>query len=165
MATWTVYNAFKLSQLVGTSSGGSYTAVNLSTGTLKVMLVTTTTAPVVGDVFRSDRTNAYTTNEVSGTNYTAGGKTLANKTFTQNNTPTTGTVHFSNSNDADTTWAQSSGGFSTARYAVLYNSTGSAATDQLIAFSDLTGSSGTSVGNVAGSLTLQIAANEIFTLQ
>ncbi|OGS41380.1 MAG: hypothetical protein A3K77_06395 [Euryarchaeota archaeon RBG_13_31_8] len=68
------------------------------------------------------------TNEVSGVGYTAGGKLLENKTETY--TALTNTTKW----DADDTqWAAST---ITARYAILYKSTGNAATSPLIAYYD-----------------------------
>ena len=84
------------------------------------------------------------TNEVSGTNYTAGGATLASQTVTRS----TNTVTF----DAnDIVWTQSGAGFSTARKFVLYLSTGTASTSRL--YSVVTADS--DVGNVTGDLTIQ----------
>lgn len=67
-------------------------------------------------------TTAYTaTNEVTGTNYTAGGQTLANLgVVTSNNTATTGTGF---TDFSDVTWANAT---ITARGALIYNTTPSA---------------------------------------
>lgn len=67
-------------------------------------------------------TTAYTaTNEVTGTNYSAGGNTLANLgVVTSNNTTSTGTGF---TDFTDTTWANST---ITARGALIYNTTPSA---------------------------------------
>jgi hypothetical protein len=99
-------------------------AIDLKDDTIKVMLVTSSYTPDRDShEFRSS-----VTNEVSGTNYTAGGAMLANKTLTQDNT-----------NDLckwdadDVTWASST---ITARAAVVYLSTGNAATDILICYID-----------------------------
>jgi len=68
------------------------------------------------------------TNEVSGVGYVSGGKLLENKTETY--TALTNTTKW----DADDTqWAAST---ITARYAILYKSTGNAATSPLIAYYD-----------------------------
>jgi len=67
-------------------------------------------------------TTAYTTsNEVTGTNYTAGGNTLANLgVVTSNNTASTGTGF---TDFSDTTWSNAT---ITARGALIYNTTPSA---------------------------------------
>jgi len=126
-------------------------AINLDTGgdTLKCMLVDDTRAPVEAT---DENMGTIDDNEVSGTNYTAGGATLANQAITL----AAGTVTF----DADDiTWSQSGAGFSDARYAVIYKSTGTPANDQVICYADLGGDK----GNVDGDLVLQMAAGGIFT--
>jgi hypothetical protein len=69
------------------------------------------------------------TNEVVGTGYTAGGETLGTKTTTQDNTDNEGVF-----DAADTTWSSST---ITARYAIIYKSTGTASTSPLICYIDL----------------------------
>lgn len=110
------YNGFK----VALANGG----IDLDTDAIKVMLVDSSYTPNIDThANRSD-----VTGEVSGTGYTAGGQALANKSVTQDNT--NDTMVF----DADdVTWAAST---ITARGAVLYKDTGSAATDTLIAYFD-----------------------------
>jgi hypothetical protein len=79
-----------------------------STGnTFKIALYTSSAS------FTAATTVYTTTNEVTGTNYTAGGNTLVNITPT-----TSGTTAFTDFND--TTWASST---ITARGAMIYNST------------------------------------------
>jgi hypothetical protein len=92
------------------------------------------------------------TNEVTGTNYTAGGATLASQTLTR----TTNTVTF---DAADVTWTQSGAGFSNGRKFVTYLSTGAGATSRL--FSVVTADA--DVGNVTGDLTIQWSASGIAT--
>jgi hypothetical protein len=96
--------------------------IDLDTDTIKVALCTSTYTP-------SQTTHAYfssITNEVSGTGYTAGGATLASKTV--------GTTSLTFTFDAaDTSWATST---ITARYAIIYDSTGTAATSALIGYVD-----------------------------
>jgi hypothetical protein len=124
-------------------------AVNLETDTIKMMLINSTRAPVQAtdtDMATIDN------NEVSGGGYTAGGPTLANKTVTLNS----GTVTV----DADdVTFSQNAGGFTNARYAVLYKSTGTPANDTPIAYEDF----GADKGNVSGDLVIEMSANGIFT--
>lgn len=114
-----VYNAFKKYLANG--------AVDLDTDTIKVMLVTSGYTPDQdAHDFRDDITN-----EVSGTGYTAGGATLANKAVTQDNTDNEAVF------DADdVTWSTST---ITARGAVLYKSRGGASSaDELLCYFDFT---------------------------
>lgn len=92
------------------------------------------------------------TNEVTGTNYTAGGAALASQSLTRS----TNTVTF---DAADTVWTQSGAGFSNARKFVVYRNSGSGATSRL--FSVITADA--DVGNVTGDLTLQYNASGIAT--
>ena len=118
-----------------------------------------------GDTIKvSGHTNTYTvnqdthaffsdvTNEVSGTNYTAGGATLGSQTISR----TTNTVTF---DGADIVWTQSGSGFSNGRKFVVYRSTGTASTSRL--FSVVTADA--DVGNVTGDLTIQWSASGIAT--
>ena len=92
------------------------------------------------------------TNEVTGTNYTAGGEALASKTVTRS----TNTVTF---DAADVVWLQSGAGFSNARKFVLRRVQGTAATDRL--YSVVTADA--DVGNVTGDLTVSWNASGIAT--
>jgi hypothetical protein len=95
-----------------------------SSDTIKVALCTSTYTPNqdTHDFFND------VTNEVSGTGYTAGGATLGSKTATY--TTGTNTCAF---DAADTSWSTST---ITARYAVVYKSTGTASTSPLIGYID-----------------------------
>jgi hypothetical protein len=96
--------------------------IDMDTDTIKVALCTSTYTP-------SQTTHAYfssITNEVSGTGYTAGGATLASKSVA------TSSLTFT-FDAADTSWAAST---ITARYAIIYDSTGTAATSALIGYVD-----------------------------
>jgi len=108
--------------------------VDLVADTIKVMLCTSTYAPLDTHNRRDD-----VTNEVAATGgYTAGGATLANKTLTQDDTN-----DLAKWDADDVTWSTST---ITARYAVLYKATGGAAsTDPLIKVVDF-GSNQSSVG-------------------
>lgn len=143
MATITKYNKFLKNQFDGTA------VIDFNTDTIKVALVTSTYSPsaTTHDFFDD------ITNEVSGTNYTAGGATIGSLTLTESS----GTVTF---DGADVTWAQSGSGFSTARYAIIYKSTGTASTSPLIGYIDFTADK----GNVSGDLTIQWGAGGIFTV-
>lgn len=111
-----IYNAFKKNLMNGT--------IDLDTNTFKCMLVTSAYVPDQdAHEFRSS-----VTNEVTGTGYTAGGVTLSSLAVGQDNTNNRGEWDF-----ADPVWAAST---ITARGAVVYKSTGSAATDALVAYID-----------------------------
>ena len=143
MATWTIYTKFKKAQLDGSG------VIQFGTDTLKILLTTVTYVPAQD----TDANLTNVTNEVAGTNYAAGGIALTGVTVTAS-------VHTIIVNSNDITWSQSGTGFNNARIAVLYKRTGVAGTSLLIAYADLGGS----LGNVFGDLTLQINANNIFTL-
>lgn len=100
-------------------------SIDLDTDTIKVALCTSSYTPDIDShVFFSSITNELPT--ASG--YTAGGASLANKVVTQDNT--NDLAYF----DADdTSWATST---LTARYAILYKSTGVAGTSPLIGYID-----------------------------
>lgn len=112
-----IYNSFKKKVIDGSN-------INVTADTIKVALCTSSYTPNIDThVFFSD-----VTNEVTGTGYTAGGATV-----------TTPSVTVDTANDRayfdadDTTWASST---ITARYAILYKATGSAATSPLIGYID-----------------------------
>ena len=110
----------------------------------KVMLVTSGYTPNFGTHdFKSD-----VTNEVSGTGYDAGGKSLTSVTLTQSG----GTITF---DAADLTWASST---ITARGAVVYDD--SLTNDPLIAYIDF----GADKSSSAGDFVLSFNASGIFTL-
>lgn len=121
--------------------------INLPSDTIKVALCTSAYTPDqdVHDFFND------VTGEVTGTGYTAGGNTLGTKTLTYNGA--TNTVTF---DAADTVWASST---ITARYAVVYKSTGTASTSPLIAYVDF----GADVSSSAGNFTITWDAAGIFT--
>jgi hypothetical protein len=111
-----IYNSFKKNIANG--------SIDLDTDTIKVALVTSSYTPDQD----THEDMADVTNEVSSSGYTTGGETLANKTITQDNTNNRAVF------DADdVTWTSTS---MTARGAVIYKSTGTAATDLLIAYKD-----------------------------
>lgn len=110
--------------------------VDLDTDTIKVALCTSSYTP------NQDTHDYYDdlTNEVAnGNGYTTGGATLASKTVAYDGA--TNTFSF---DAADTSWTTAS---FTARYAVLYVSTGTSSTSPLLAYvdfgADQTVSSGT----------------------
>ena len=110
----------------------------------KAMLVTSSYTPNFGTHdFKSD-----VTNEVSGTGYDAGGKSLTSVTLTQSG----GTITF---DAADLTWASST---ITARGAVVYDD--SLTNDPLIAYIDF----GADKSSSAGDFVLSFNASGSFTL-
>lgn len=135
-----VYNAAKRELMNG--------GLDLDTNTLKIMLVTSAYTPNIDThEFRSS-----VTNEVSGTGYTAGGATLASLSVTANTTSDAGVF-----DAADVTWTSST---ITARGAVIYKSTGNAATDTLLCYIDF----GSDQSSSSGDFTIQFSANGILTL-
>jgi len=139
---WVIYDNMVLLQ----HNGG---AIDFDTDTINCMLLTSAYTP-------AKETHEYRddigTTEVSCYGYSAGGAALASKSVALS----TAVVTF---DAADVTWSQDASGFADAKYAVLYKSTGSTATDGLIAYADI----GSSKGNVAGDLTLEMSASGIFT--
>ena len=111
-----IYNSFKSDTLKG--------LIDLTTDDIKVMLVTSAYTPDKDThTRRSD-----VANEVAGTGYTAGGKSLTTPTVTQDNTNDKGVF------DADdVVWLAST---ITARGAVIYKNTGVAANDNIIGYFD-----------------------------
>ena len=119
--------------------------IDLDTDTIKVMLVTSAYTPVKTHAKRSDITN-----EVTGTGYTAGGATLANKTLTQDNTN-----DLAKFDADDVAWATST---ITARGAVAYKSRGGASSaDELIKYFDF----GVDKVSVGAAFTLQFHTDGI----
>jgi len=110
--------------------------VDFDTDTIKVALVSSSYTP---NQDTHDYWDDVSSNEVSGTGYTAGGATLASKSVTYDSG--TNVTKF---DAADVSWTSST---ITARYAVVYLDTGTASTSPLIAYvdfgSDQSSSSGT----------------------
>ncbi len=92
------------------------------------------------------------TNEVVGTGYSAGGATLGSVTQSYNTSTNVMTM-----DAADASWSTST---ITARYAVLYKSTGVASTSPLIAYFDFS----TDRSSSAGTFAVQWNASGIGTL-
>ena len=135
MGTPVVYNQFKLKQHNGN-------AINLASATVKVMIVSNAYSPSQAHAFKSD-----VTNEVSGTNYTAGGSAVAGVTVALDGN----TVEWIHN---DITWAQSGGGFANGRTFIWYEDTGVAGTSKLIMWMQ----EGSDFGNVVGDLVLDGSA-------
>lgn len=137
MGTPVIFNQFKLKQNNGN-------AIDLDTDTIKVMIVTSAYTASLAHDFKDDITN-----EVSGTNYTAGGTAISGVTLALSSN-TAQWVH------ADITWLQSAGaGFSTGRTFVWYKDTGVAGTSPLIMYM----TEASDFGNVAGDLILDGSAS------
>jgi hypothetical protein len=120
-------------------------AIDFDTDTFKALLVTSSYTP---NKDTHDFLNDVT-NEVTGTGYTAGGVTTA-CTVTKDTANDRVTLQF-----AAVSWAAST---ITARALVIYKSTGTASTDNLVAYNDF----GSDVSSTAG--TFSVAASTI-TLQ
>lgn len=100
--------------------------------------------------------NDVSANEVSGTNYTAGGNQLTNPTCT-----ISGAGLLTWDADDPATWAQHASGFSNARRAIIRRNSGSGASaDEIIAYSDAFAADR---GNVSGSFSIALSASGIFT--
>ncbi len=132
MATWTKFD--KTAYHLGNKE------VDLDTDTFKVMLVT-------ADPTDSWDDEADVTTEVSGTGYTAGGKTLTSVTWSNAGVW----------DAADVTWDQDASGPTDILAAIIYLSTGTAANDLLLWQATFSGTKSLQ----DGSLTLEIA--NIFT--
>lgn len=123
--------------------------VDYDTDTIKVMLLSSAYTP-------NQDSHSYVSdvraNEVTGTGYTAGGATIANKLVTYD--AATNTTKF----DADdVTWAAST---ITARYAVVYDDAGATdATKPLLAYFDFT----TDRASSNGEFTIRWGADGIFS--
>lgn len=111
--------------------------IDFDTDTIKVMLLTSSYTP---NQDTHDYLDDVVANEVTGTGYTAGGATLANKSVTYDSATNTTIL------DADdTTWASST---ITARYAVIYDSSPATnATRPLIGYVDFTSDQSSNAGS------------------
>lgn len=98
--------------------------IDLDANTVKILLTTSTYTP---DVDTHEFLTSVT-NEVTGTGYTAGGKTLASLAVAYDSANNRATF-----DAADVTWTALT---TTARRAVLYKSTGTAGTSVLIGWID-----------------------------
>jgi len=139
-AQFMFYDSFKKEVADGT--------IDLDTNTIYSMLVSSTYA-FDADIHtrRSDITG-----EVTGTGYTAGGAAITSKAVTKNDSSDAGVF-----DGADVTWA---GSTITARGVIIYKSTGSSATDNLICFIDF----GVDKSSAGGNFTLTWNASGIFAL-
>jgi len=122
--------------------------IDWDTDTIKVALVTSSYTP---NQDTHDYWDDVSANEASGTGYTAGGATLGSKTVGY----TSGT-NVTKFDAADVSWTSST---ITARYAVVYVSTGTAGTSALIAYVDF----GSDQSSSAGTFSIVWDAAGIFT--
>lgn len=139
MATTTLYTKFPAKILNA--------EVDWDTDTFKVALVTSSYTP---DQDAHDYWDDVSSNEASGTGYTAGGATLGSKTITQDSATNKQTF-----DAADVSWTTST---VTARYAVIYKSTGTPSTSPLVGYVDF----GSNQSSTAGTFTVQWSASGIF---
>ena len=147
--TWQIFDRFRLRQNNGNS-------VNLDVpggNGFKIAIITSTLAP---DQNLHDFWSDLSANEVSGTNYTAGGNLCATPSIT--GPDAAGLCTFDAADPA--TWPQSASGFSNGRYAILYRDSGTGSTSELVAYEDFV----TDKGNVAGDFSITLDAAGIFTL-
>ena len=110
--------------------------VDFDSDTIKVALLTSSYTP---DQDAHDYFNDVSTYEVTGTGYTSGGATLASKTATYDSATNVIVL-----DAADVTWSAST---ITARYAVVYDSTGTASTSALIGYVDFGSDQSSTNGN------------------
>lgn len=95
------------------------------------------------------------TNEVSGTGYTAGGNLLDNGAVSVD-----GSGEVTVDLDDPATWSQNGAGFSNGRRVIVYHDTGTAGTSRLIGYS---ADFGADKGNVDGDFTVTVNASGLFT--
>ena len=110
--------------------------VDFDSDTIKVALLTSSYTP---DQDAHDYFNDVSTYEVTGTGYTTGGATLASKTATYDSATNVIVL-----DAADVTWSSST---ITARYAVVYDSTGTSSTSALIGYVDFGSDQSSTNGN------------------
>lgn len=147
--TWVALGKFKQSLF---NQQNSVDWDDNSTTTIKFALLTSAWTPNIdADQFWSD----ISANEVSGTNYTAGGVAISNRIVTS---PSSGAVSIDGDDPPE--FAQSATGFSNARYAVLYKDTGTSTTSPLICYYDL----GSDRNNTDASLSFSFDASGILTV-
>lgn len=135
MGTFTLYNQFLLKQNNGN-------AIDLDTADIRLSIHTNSYVPSQSHAFFSD-----VTNEVTGTNYTAGGTQITGVTLGLDGN----IVEFIFN---DIVWAQSGGGFSNGRHYVLREFNAVAGSSKLIGFM----TEAADFGNVAGPLTFDVTA-------
>ncbi len=138
-ATMYLYDSFMKKVMDG--------SIDLDTDTFKIMIASNSYTPSQANHdFRDD-----VTNEVSGTNYTAGGATLSSVTLTLS-------ANLLKFDAADVTWSAVT--FTNGRYGVIYKSRGGAASaDELVGYVDF----GANYSPSGSDFTIQWNASGIFT--
>jgi hypothetical protein len=145
--TFNCFDVFRRKQISGNG------VVNLTTLTVKIMIVTAGYTPTQNTHDFRDDLGA---TEVSGTNYTAGGNTLANPVAALD-----GAGNVSIDFDDPAAWAQHAAGFSNGRRAIAYIARGGAASaDELIGYSN---DFGADQGNVGADFQIQLNAAGLLT--
>jgi hypothetical protein len=150
MAVTAYWYGYALAKAFGSTQATGVPSFDWLSDTIKVALLNSSYSP------SQDTHKLFSevdSREVTGTGYTAGGATLANKTLSY--TAGTNVVMFDNT--ADTTWATSA---ITARYAVIYKAGTAAATSPLMGYVDF----GANVVSSAGTFTIAWAVGGIFTI-
>jgi hypothetical protein len=123
--------------------------VNWASDTIKVMLCTSSYVPDQdAHIYKSSVTNEV----AAGNGYTAGGATLAGKTIIYNGSTNTITIDAN-----DVSWTNAT---ITARYAVIYDDTGTASTSALLGFIDF----GQDMASTNGTFQITWNASGIFTV-
>jgi hypothetical protein len=122
-------------------------------GTLKAAIVT---AAYTLDQNLHDFWSDVSANEVSGSNYTAGGNACASPTWT--GPDGSGVLTFDAGDPA--AWLQHASGFSDGRRVIVYYDTGTGSTSRLVAYSN---DFGADSGNVAGDFSVAFDAAGIYT--
>jgi hypothetical protein len=125
-------------------------SIDLDTDTLKVMILTSSHTPSADD---DEFIDDVSSNEVSGTGYTAGGPTLSSAAVTEDDTNNKGVL------DADDVSISSSS--ITGHYGIVYQDTGTASTSRIIAEVDF----GEDKTSDAGTFTITWNASGIVTMQ
>ncbi len=145
--TLNLYDIFRRKQASG--NGG----INLSSLTIKAMVVT---SGYTVNQNTHDFADDLGANEVSGTNYTAGGATLANPVVALD-----GSGNVSVDFDDPSAFSQHASGFTNGRRVIVYADRGGASSaDELIAYSD---DFGADKGNVDGDFSIVLNASGLFT--
>lgn len=146
--TFNLYDTFREARI----QGGSIFDIEAPGGNgVKLAIVTNTEVP---DQNLDDFWNDASANEVSGTNYTAGGNACANGTVTLD-----GAGLVKADFDDPATWSEHASGFSNGRRFILYRDTGTASTSELIGF---TNAAASDFGNDTGDVTATFDAGGAF---
>jgi hypothetical protein len=148
MAQGTITMFEEYSLTIGTS------IFQMATNTFKLALVTTDPTAALATPIWAD----ISANEVSGTNYTAGGETLTTTWLEAG-----GTATFDETGTPGASWTQHASGPTDIKYGVIYSDT--ATNDDLVCYIDFTTDGGTTaISLVTGDITWTANASGVFTL-